>query len=123
MELPLTNTSSVRAKSGAALALDKHAPRAAHDQTDLTALAPYMLLMMMRNITSDGFVVEDPANPGQYSLPGCVIAAPSFPANTPGVDQDYVFNWVRDAAITALEIAAAGLPAMPDGGGVQMLND
>ena len=75
----MTNTSSVRAKSGAALALDKHAPRAAHDQTDLTALAPYMLLMMMRNITSDGFVVEDPATPGQYSLPGCVIAAPSFP--------------------------------------------
>jgi glucoamylase len=123
VELPLTNKTAVRAKSGAPLTLDKHAPKAAYQQTDLTSLAPYMFLMMMRNVTSDGFVVEDPSSPGQYSVPGCVIAAPSFPANTPGVDQNYVFNWVRDAAITALEIAAAGLPSMPDGGGVQALND
>lgn len=119
----MTNKTAVRAKSGAPLTLDKHAPKAAYQQSDLTSLAPYMFLMMMRNVTSDGFVVEDPSSPGQYSVPGCVIAAPSFPANTPGVDQDYVFNWVRDAAITALEIAAAGLPSMPDGGGVQALND
>jgi glucoamylase len=82
-----------------------------------------MFLMLMRNVTSDGFVLEDPVNPGKFSLPGCVIAAPSFPANNPAVDQNYVFNWVRDAAITAIEIASANLPALPDGGGVQALND
>lgn len=114
---------AVRAHSGAPLALDKHTPKAAYQQTDLSLLAPYMLLMMMRNVTSNGFVLEDPTNPGQYSLPGCVIAAPSFPANTPGVDQNYVFNWVRDAAITAIEIAAAKLPVMVEGVGVEVLNN
>jgi glucoamylase len=44
------------------------------------------------------------------SKPGCIIAAPSYPANAPGISQDYVYNWVRDAAITALEIAAATSP-------------
>lgn len=118
----MSNKAAVRARSGAPLALDKHTPRAAYQQTELASLAPYMFLMMMRNVTSDGFVIEDPATPGRFSLPGCVIAAPSFPANNPAVDQDYVFNWVRDAAITAIEIASANLPAMP-GGGVQALND
>ncbi|SIQ96181.1 glucoamylase [Rhizobium sp. RU20A] len=119
----MTSPTSGRACGGAHQDFEKHAPRAAHGQTDLTALAPFLFLMMMRNVTSDGFVVEDPCNPGEFSLPGCVIAAPSYPANTPGVDQNYVFHWVRDAAITALEIAAAGLPGTPDGGGVEALND
>lgn len=119
----MTTRHTVRARSAPTLALGKHAPRAASQQTDLALLAPYMLLMMMRNVTSDGFVLEDPINPDNHSLPGCVIAAPSFPANTPGVDQDYVFNWVRDAAITAIEIAAAGLPVMSEGAGVEALND
>jgi glucoamylase len=123
VELPLTNKTSVRARGGASQSADKHAPKAAYQQTDLSYLAPYMFLMMMRNVTSDGFVVEDPSSPGQYSVPGCVIAAPSFPANTPGVDQNYVFNWVRDAAITALEIAAANLPVMIEGVGVEALNN
>lgn len=96
-------------------------PQIAYHVVELGSLAPYMLMLMMRNVTSDGFVVEDPDAPGVYSLPGCVIAAPSFPANTPGVDQDYVYNWVRDAAITAIEIAAADLPTI--GGGMQTLID
>jgi lipocalin-like protein/glycosyl hydrolase family 15 len=96
-------------------------PLIASHQSDLDSLAPYMLMLMMRNVTSDGFVVEDPSSPSVYSLPGCIIAAPSFPANTPGVDQDYVYNWVRDAAITAIEIAAADLPT--SGGNVQTLID
>ena len=57
-----------------------------------------------------------------FSRPGCIIAAPSYPAAQPGVDQDYVFNWTRDAAITAMEIAAAGTPTRP-GSGVQALID
>ena len=96
-------------------------PLAAFRQTNLDGLGFYMLLLMLRNVTTAGFVVEDPMPPHSYSLPGCVIAAPSFPANTPGVDQDYVFNWVRDAAITMIEIAEAKLPAIA--GGVDALGD
>ncbi len=96
-------------------------PQAAFAQTDLDLLGSYLLLMMLRNITTDGYVIEDPASPGQFSKAGCVIAAPSFPEATPGIDQDYVFNWVRDAAITALELAEAQLPS--DGGAVEMLVD
>ncbi|AEG07108.1 glucoamylase [Sinorhizobium meliloti] len=97
-------------------------PAPAFAQTDLAALSRYYSLLMMRNITSDGYVIEDPASPGVFSVPGCVIAAPSYPANTPGVDQDYVFNWVRDGAMTAIEIALADLPRVP-GGGVPSLID
>ena len=98
------------------------APAPAFAQTDLVALSRYFCLLMMRNITSDGYVIEDPVSTGVFSLPGCIIAAPSYPANTPGIDQDYVFNWVRDGAITAIEIALAGLPQVP-GGGVPSLID
>ncbi|MEU3741424.1 glycoside hydrolase family 15 protein [Streptomyces sp. NPDC032198] len=80
---------------------------------------------MLRNIASNGFTFRDPTAPGDYSRdskPGCVIAAPSFPLQTPGIDQDYVFNWVRDGAITAMEVARSGIPAGPDGT-VATLND
>lgn len=122
---PMTQsqTQPARARAAAHTAvLDKHPPRAAHQQTDLASLARYMFLLMLRNVTSDGYVIEDPTRPGQFSLPGCVVAAPSYPANTPGVDQDYVFNWVRDAAITALELVEGDLPESPDGS-IEALND
>jgi glucoamylase len=88
--------------------------------TDLSVIAQHMFALMLRNITSEGYILIDPS--GVASRPGCVIAAPSYPQHTPGVDQDYVFNWVRDAAITIIEIAAARVPA---GflGGVQTLID
>ncbi|GAA3194784.1 glycoside hydrolase family 15 protein [Dactylosporangium siamense] len=92
---------------------------------DLPSLVPLMYALMFRNIASDGFTFSDPQAPGDYSKdsrPGCVIAAPSFPADTAGIDEDYVFNWVRDGAITAMEVAHAGLPERP-GGSVQTLND
>lgn len=120
---PMSQTLPARARAAAHTAvLDKHPPRTAHQQTDLTSLARYMFSMMLRNVTSDGYVIEDPARPGQFSLPGCVIAAPSYPANTPCVDQDYVYNWVRDAAITALELVEGDLPVALDGS-VEALND
>ena len=118
----MPNNSFIRASASPNNLLDEQHPLAAFAQSDLSALAPYMLLLLMRNVTSDGFVVSDPLNTNQFSRPGCVIAAPSFPANTPGVDQDYVFNWVRDAAITAVEIAEGNLPGNPDGS-VQALID
>jgi glucoamylase len=91
-------------------------------QDSLEAIAQHMFSLMLRNVASDGFQFADPARPGSFSRPGCVIAAPSYPEQTPGVDQDYVFNWTRDAAITAMEIAAAGMPARR-GSGVQTLID
>ncbi len=93
--------------------------------TDLPLLVPIMFTFMFRNIASDGFIFSDPESPGDISRdskPGCIIAAPSFPAATPGIDEDYVFNWVRDGAITAMEVAKAALPTGPDGT-VQTLND
>lgn len=92
---------------------------------DLAALVPVMYAFMFRNIASDGFIFSDPQSPGDISRdskPGCVIAAPSFPAETPGTDEDYVFNWVRDGAITAMEVVKAAMPTGPDGT-VQTLND
>ncbi|ONI92304.1 glucoamylase [Saccharothrix sp. ALI-22-I] len=92
---------------------------------DLASLVPIMYTFMFRNIASDGFVYSDPQSPDDISRdskPGCIIAAPSFPADTPGIDQDYVFNWVRDGAITAMEVAKADMPTGPSGA-VQTLND
>jgi glucoamylase len=92
---------------------------------DPLSLVPAMYTFMFRNIASDGFVFNDPLSPGDASRdskPGCVLAAPSFPADTPGIDEDYVFNWVRDAAITAMEVAKAAMPTRA-GGTVQTLND
>ena len=95
-------------------------PKVSFQQSDLPTIAQHMYALMLRNVASDGFVFTDPSNSSLYSLPGCVIAAPSFPANTPGVDQDYVFNWTRDAALTAMEIVAANQPVRP-GSAVQAL--
>jgi glucoamylase len=92
------------------------------EQVDFQVIAQHMFALMLRNVASDGFLFADPLDPGQFSRPGCVIAAPSYPAEQPGVDQDYVFNWTRDAAVTAMEIAAAALPVR-NGAGVEPLID
>jgi glucoamylase len=92
---------------------------------DLASLVPLMYAFMFRNISSDGFSFSDPQAPGDISKdskPGCIIAAPSFPAETPGIDEDYVYNWVRDGAITAMEVAKADMPTRP-GGMVETLNN
>ena len=92
---------------------------------DLPSLVPFMYTLMFRNIASDGFIFSDPQAPGdpsKNSKPGCIIAAPSYPADTPGIDEDYVFNWVRDGAITAMEVAKADMPTGA-GGTVATLND
>ena len=91
-------------------------------QSSLPVIAEHMFGLMMRNVASDGFVFADPFSPGRFSVPGCIIASPSYPADLATVDQDYVFNWTRDAALTALEIAAATKPARP-GEGIQPLID
>jgi glucoamylase len=64
---------------------------------------------MLRNVATDGYVFADPFTP-IFSLPGCIIASPSYSATAPGVDQDYIYHWTRDAAIVGLEMAQAPLP-------------
>ena len=78
-------------------------------QSSLTTIAPYMFWLMFRNVASDGFVFEDPENAHALSQPGCVLASPSW-ENTGHVDQDYVYNWTRDAATVAIELAAGPIP-------------
>jgi glucoamylase len=79
-------------------------------QSNLTTVAQYMLWLMFRNVASDGFVFEDPVNAGILSAPGCVLASPSWENSATHVSQDYVYNWTRDAAIVAIELAAGTLP-------------
>lgn len=83
---------------------------AAPGQSDLSLLDRYLLPLMLRNVASDGFAFTDPADPSRFSAPGCIIASPSFDRNLASVQQNYVFNWTRDAAVTAIEIAAADEP-------------
>jgi len=97
----------------------------APNAVDLPSLIPLMYTLLFRNVASDGFIFSDPESPEDHtkdSKPGAVIAAPSFPAETPGIDEDYVFNWVRDGAITAMELAKVDLPQVL-GGNYQPLND
>ncbi|GAB6902191.1 glycoside hydrolase family 15 protein [Kineosporia succinea] len=110
-----------RAASGYAGLRAEHTQSVVH-RSDFGVIAQHMFTLMMRNVASDGFLFSDPMDPGRFSTPGAVIAAPSFPANSPGVDQDYVFNWTRDAAIVAMELSAANLPARGDSG-VEPLED
>ena len=79
-------------------------------QTNLTAVAPYLFWLMFRNVASDGFVFEDPdpARRGVLSAPGCILASPSYTQVPP--TQDYVYNWTRDAAVVAIELANGTLP-------------
>jgi glucoamylase len=105
----------------------KVSPQIAWSDAGLPKIAHHIFSLMLRNVASDGFLFvdpnhSDPNDPQSFSLPGSIIAAPSSPANTSGIDQDYVYNWTRDAAITAIEIAAANLPVCP-GTGVQALID
>lgn len=90
--------------------------RPAVQSSDPTVIARYLFQLMLRNMSSDGFVFTDPTDPARFSAPGCVIASPSFERNLAAVRQNYVFNWTRDAAVTAIEIAAADAPVAPGGG-------
>jgi glucoamylase len=79
-------------------------------QADLTTAGQYVFWLMFRNVTSDGMVFTDPVRAGVLSQPGCVLASPSWENSATHVTQDYVYNWTRDSAIVALELAA-GQPA------------
>ncbi|HEX6523190.1 MAG TPA: glycoside hydrolase family 15 protein [Streptosporangiaceae bacterium] len=80
-------------------------------QSDLTTAAPYLFWLMFRNVASDGFVFDDPARTGVVSAPGCVLASPSWENTQTHVAQDYVYNWTRDAAVVAIELANGTPPS------------
>ena len=80
-------------------------------ESSLTAMAPYMFWLMFRNVASDGLVFQDPVHAGVLSQPGCVLASPSWENSATQVTQDYVYNWTRDAAVVAIELAAGPLAA------------
>jgi glucoamylase len=84
--------------------------QASISQSSLAVVAEYVFWLMLRNVASDGFVFADPVNEGVLSSPGCVLASPSWANSESGVTQDYVYNWTRDAAIVAIELAAGSLP-------------
>lgn len=87
--------------------------------TELSVAALPMLQLMVRNIATDGFTFVDPTtaswNPPRRSRPGCVLASPSYPANLSRIDQFYVYHWMRDAAITAMELAHQPVALSPQG--------
>ncbi|HEX3712895.1 MAG TPA: glycoside hydrolase family 15 protein [Trebonia sp.] len=81
--------------------------RPAVTQANLPTVAKYMFWLMFRNVASDGLVFDDPVNPGIVSVPGCVLASPSWENTATQIRQDYVYHWTRDAAIVAIELAWA----------------
>jgi glucoamylase len=79
----------------------------------LPAVAQHIFALMRRNLATDGFVFVDPGA-GTISAAGATMASPTYPdppvPDGQGGPQDCLFNWVRDAAITALVIAAPSAP-------------
>jgi len=78
-------------------------------QSSLTTIAQYIFWLMFRNVASDGFVFIDPVNAGVISQPGCILASPSWENSATHVTQDYIYNWTRDGAIVAVELANGAL--------------
>jgi glucoamylase len=83
-------------------------------KSSLPAVAEHVFWLMLRNFATDDFVFVDPGSAGSVSAAGCVLASPTYP-DPPvpageGGPQDYLFNWTRDAAIAAMELAAPGAP-------------
>jgi len=66
----------------------------------------FMAALMLRNFATHGWVFHAD---GIASLPGCIVASPSRPDGSDVTDQDYLYFWVRDGAICAIEAAAAKL--------------
>ena len=92
-------------------------------QSDLPSIAQLMYWLMLRNVASEGIVYTDPKPPNGVSLPGCIVASPSYSTDEVSkTTQDYVYNWTRDSALAATEIVLSG-PAAGDGAARQRLVD
>lgn len=90
------------------------------DTDELPALRDTFAMLLQRNISTAGYRFTDPIKqaaqpdaPTNFSLPGCIIASPSYPPESNMTNQNYVYNWVRDAALTAMELAVLGRAGGP----------
>ena len=94
---------------------------------DPSTVAAYMLAQMQRNIATAGYIISDTSAPNPLlSSPGCVIASPSYnayPGNLVPVEEDYVYNWTRDSAITISEIEYSAPVLLPGVIAAQTLTD
>jgi glucoamylase len=96
---------------------------------DPSDVAPYMLSLMQRNVATAGNLLvyhSDPNKAPVLSIPGCIIASPSYPYYDPyvaPVNEDYVFNWSRDAAITMSEMLSNSPALVPAAAATQTLTD
>ena len=108
-----TTPPGVTGPSSAGPRLQYSTVTASATQSNLTTVAPYMFWLMFRNVASDGFVFEDPVRPARVSCRRRGASSPRRPGRTPQthVTQDYVYNWTRDAAVVAIELANGPLPA------------
>jgi glucoamylase len=107
---------------------------------NFSTIAQHMFSLMFRNVASDGYVIGHTyqgENVESFSQLGCIIASPCYPSY-PGDEvtnqqlnpsyaenQDYVYNWTRDAAIAVMELVASNMPTRLTGpqATVQPLND
>lgn len=65
-------------------------------QQEISKITSYML---------NNILTEDNVILGKSFLPGAIIASPSVP-DDPETDQNYVYDWIRDSAITMREVIA-----------------
>ena len=98
------------ASAGTKLTYNTVVPSTSIAPASLPTVAEYLFWLMFRNVASDGFVFEDPIRAGVVSAPGCVLASPSWENTATHVSQDYVYNWTRDAAVVAIELAHGTVP-------------
>lgn len=90
---------------------------------ELGAVARLLYWLMLRNMSSEGITYSDPNPPNGSSLPGCIVASPSYSTDEISkTSQDYVYNWTRDAAMVAIELARFG-PTAGDTARASRLND
>ena len=117
---PLTTSQGVTAAADPAVS-------AGSAGADPSCVAPYMLSQMQRNIASACFVITDTSGASPLlSSPGCVIASPSYKGYARGVvpvDEDYVYNWTRDAAIAVSEVLHSAPALLPAAAAVQAFTD
>jgi glucoamylase len=85
------------------------AVQTALETSSFEAIALRMRCLMLRNIAGTEYRFVDPYDASITAEPGCIIASPSYPEGDPNTTQDYVHNWTRDAALTAMELEAQGL--------------
>jgi glucoamylase len=89
--------------------LQYSAVQTALDASSFEAIALRMRCLMLRNVAGREYSFIDPYDASISAEAGCIIASPSYPEGDPNTTQDYVHNWTRDAALTAMELEEQGV--------------